>query len=60
MTWCVKANAKNRMGGYTSRTVLGINFYQGKIIQRIEGYPFCYADNIHLDKFNELKNLKDL
>lgn len=57
---CVRANAKNRMGGYTGRSMFGVFFKDGVMIGGSENVMMCFADNLRWTKFVELENLKNL
>lgn len=57
---CVKANAKNRSGGYTGREVMGITFKGGVLTGTYPRHPYCNAADLKWHRFNELEALKNL
>jgi hypothetical protein len=54
---CVKANAKNRMGGYTGRHVTSVRLQNGKPIGTLENAPACSSPQMRYSPFPELENL---
>ena len=57
---CVKANAKNRMGGYVGRTTVSVRLLNGKPVSTWENAPACLNANMSYRRFPELENLKNL
>ncbi|RVG25055.1 hypothetical protein [Sinorhizobium meliloti] len=58
---CVKANAKNGMGGYTGRKGWLIPFNKaGRIMNAFEGHPFCNYTEIKYQPFPEIYKLRNI
>lgn len=57
---CVKANAKNRMGGYTGRTATSVRLLKGKPMSTLENAPACAMPQMRYRPFPELENLKNV
>lgn len=57
---CVKANAKNRMGGYTGRSATSVRLLKGKPVSTLENAPSCVMPQMRYRPFPELENLKNL
>ncbi|MFK4256443.1 hypothetical protein [Agrobacterium tumefaciens] len=57
---CVKANSKNRMGGYVGRTATSVRLLNGKPVDTLENAPSCVAPQMRYRPFPELENLKNL
>ncbi|MBB4067156.1 hypothetical protein [Gellertiella hungarica] len=57
---CVKANSKNRMGGYTGRTATSVRFKDGKIVGALQDAPGCYMPEVKYYSFPELEALRNL
>ena len=57
---CVKANAKNQLGGYTGRQATSISLRNGVILQAIQGDARCLDPRLGYHPFKELENLKNL
>lgn len=57
---CVKANAKNRLGGYTGRTATGISIRNGVILGATAGDPRCLDPRLRYHRFPELEDLKNI
>ncbi|MDX8521127.1 hypothetical protein [Mesorhizobium dulcispinae] len=57
---CVKANAKNRMGGYTGRQATSVRLLNGKPVGTLENAPACYLPQMRFERFPELEALKNL
>ena len=54
---CVKANAKNAMGGYTGRDTLGLSIKGGRIISSTKDNPLCFDPKLKWIPFPELEAL---
>lgn len=52
---CLKANAKNRMGGYVGRRTSALLINHGKVINTMEDAPLCKS--VSYQPFHELENL---
>lgn len=57
---CVKANAKNPMGGYSGRKVVSVRLLNGKPVGTIENAPGCFMPVLKYERFTELENLKNI
>ncbi|MBY3324456.1 hypothetical protein HFO02_12710 [Rhizobium laguerreae] len=57
---CVKANAKNQLGGYTGRQATGISIRNGTILGATQGDPRCLDPRLRYHRFKELENLKSI
>jgi hypothetical protein len=57
---CVKANAKNRMGGYTGRTATSVRLLKGKPMSTLENAPACAMPQMRYQRFPELENLSNI
>ncbi len=57
---CVKANSKNRMGGYVGRTATSVRLLNGKPVSTLQNAPSCVAPQMRYRPFPELENLKNL
>ncbi|WP_171900698.1 hypothetical protein [Stappia indica] len=57
---CVKANSKNRLGGYTGRQSVEVNIRNGKLIGSLENSPACNNSSLKWQRFPQLEALKNL
>lgn len=58
---CVKANAKNAMGGYTGRKPTMVFFSMNRqATGAIEGQPLCYDQRIKWQPFPEIYALRKM
>jgi hypothetical protein len=57
---CVKANSKNRMGGYVGRTATSVRLLKGKPVSTLENAPSCAMPQMRYHRFPELENLKSI
>lgn len=57
---CIKANAKNQLGGYTGRQTTSISLRGGVLLQAIPGDARCLDRRLGYHPFKELENMKDL
>jgi hypothetical protein len=57
---CVKANAKNRMGGYTGRSATSVRLVNGKPVSTLDNAPACVSPQLKYTRFPELENLKSI
>ncbi|WSH64912.1 hypothetical protein U8Q05_25835 [Rhizobium ruizarguesonis] len=57
---CVKANAKNQLGGYTGRQATSISIRGSVILQAIQGDARCLDPRLGYHPFKELENMKYL
>ena len=58
---CVKANAKNAMGGYTGRKPTMVFFNMNRqATGAIEGQPFCYDQRLKWQPFPEIYALRNI
>ncbi len=57
---CVKANSKNRMGGYTGRSAVSVRLSKGRPVSTLEDAPACSDPRMHYQRFPELENLKNV
>ncbi len=54
---CVKANAKNRMGGYVGRRATSVRMLHGKPIGTLDDAPACDLPQLQYHPFPELEAL---
>lgn len=52
---CVKANARNQMGGYTGRQATSVRLMNGRIVNAIPNAPGCNDQRIDYHPFPELE-----
>jgi len=52
---CLKANAKNRMGGYAGRQTTALLLNNGHVVNTMQGAPLC--NQTAYSSFSELNNL---
>ena len=57
---CVKANAKNVMGGYTGRQALEVWVRDGRLVGNLPNSPACNLPNLRWQPFPELEALKNI
>lgn len=57
---CVKANSKNRMGGYTGRTAVSVRLVNNKPVGTLENAMGCHLPNMKYFPFPELEALKNV
>lgn len=57
---CVKANAKNRLGGYTGRTATSVRLLKGRPVSTLENAPACAMPQMRYQPFPELENLRNI
>jgi hypothetical protein len=57
---CVKANAKNRMGGYTGRTTISVRLVGSNPVSTNPNATACAMPLLRWYPFKELENLKDI
>lgn len=57
---CVKANAKNALGGYTGRTALSIRLVGSRPVSTNPNAAACSMPLLRWYPFTELENLKNL
>ncbi|MGB6119092.1 MAG: hypothetical protein WBF87_12810 [Mesorhizobium sp.] len=57
---CVKANSKNRMGGYTGRQALEVWVRNGQLAGNLPNSPACNLPSLRWEPFTELEALKSL
>lgn len=57
---CVKANARNRMGGYSGRQTLAITIHNGVLSGNIPNHPLCQRPDVPWRPFPELEALAQL
>lgn len=56
---CVKANAKNRMGGYSGRQAVEVWVRKGQLAGNLPNSPACNNQNMKWQPFPELEALRD-
>jgi hypothetical protein len=56
---CVKANAKNRMGGYTGRQAVEVWVRNGVVTGNLPNSPACANSAMQWQPFPELEALRD-
>jgi len=52
---CLRANAKNRLGGYTGRKVVALLINNGRVVQSMSDAPLC--NQVSYQGFEELEKL---
>lgn len=57
---CVKANARNRMGGYVGRQALEVWVRAGELAGNLPNSPACNLPTMRWQPFPELEALRDL
>lgn len=57
---CVKANAKNRMGGYVGRQAIEVWVRDGKLAGNVPNSPACNSSSLRWQAFPELEALRNL
>lgn len=57
---CVKANAKNAMGGYTGRQALEVWVRAGQLVGNVPNSPACRQPSLRWQPFPELEALRNL
>ena len=57
---CVRANSKNRMGGYTGRQNLAVLIKNGVLVGNVPNHPLCSRPDIPWREFPELEALRNL
>jgi len=57
---CVKANSKNKMGGYTGRQSMAISIRSGQLSGHTLNNPLCARPDVVYRPFPELEALKQL
>ncbi|TPW26399.1 hypothetical protein [Pararhizobium mangrovi] len=57
---CIKANAKNQLGGYTGRTATSVQLLDGQAVSPTPNDPACSYPQLRYHPFPELENLKNL
>jgi len=57
---CVKANARNRMGGYTGRSATSVRLLNGKPVNTLDNAPACVNPKLRYQRFPELESLKSI
>ncbi|MBL0937164.1 MAG: hypothetical protein IBJ07_20690 [Rhizobiaceae bacterium] len=57
---CVKANAKNRMGGYTGRQAIEVWVRNGQLAGNLPNSPACNLPSLKWQAFPELEALRDI
>ncbi|MDH6265652.1 hypothetical protein M2360_001042 [Rhizobium sp. SG_E_25_P2] len=57
---CVKANAKNRMGGYTGRQAVEVVVRNGQLVSNLPNSPACNSPSLKWQAFPELEALRQL
>lgn len=57
---CVKANAKNALGGYSGRSTILIYVKDDRLTGHAMQHPFCQLQNLKWSPFKELENLKNI
>lgn len=57
---CVKANSKNRMGGYTGRQAVEVLVRNGQLAGNLPNSPACSNPSLKWQAFPELESLKNI
>ena len=57
---CIKANAKNPMGGYSGRQALEVLVRDGKLVGNVPNSPACSISTLRWQPFPELEALREL
>lgn len=57
---CVRANAKNKMGGYSGRQNLAVIIRNGVLVGNVPNHPLCARPDVPWNEFPELEALKNL
>ncbi|WP_289994740.1 hypothetical protein [Aquibium sp. ELW1220] len=57
---CVRANAKNAMGGYTGRQAIEVIVRNGQLVGNLPNSAACRNPTLRWQKFPELEALRDL
>lgn len=57
---CVRANVKNKMGGYTGRTNLAVIIRNGVLVGNIPNHRLCARPDVPWNDFPELEALRNL
>ncbi|MEI4234991.1 hypothetical protein [Roseovarius sp. D22-M7] len=57
---CVRANSKNKMGGYTGRQNLAVLIQNGMLVGNVPNHQLCSRPDVPWRKFPELEALRDL
>ena len=57
---CVKANAKNQMGGYTGRQAVEVWVRNGQLVGNLPNSPACNLPALRWQPFPELEKLRDI
>ncbi|MFT6535434.1 MAG: hypothetical protein ACJAQU_000326 [Loktanella salsilacus] len=57
---CVKANARNAMGGYSGRQSMAINIRNGVLVGHTDDSPLCARPDVTYQPFPELEALANL
>jgi hypothetical protein len=57
---CVKANAKNRMGGYAGRQAVEVWVRNGQLAGNLPNSPACNSPNMKWQAFPELEALRNV
>lgn len=57
---CVRANAKNKMGGYTGRKNLAVIIRNGVLVGNIPNHRLCARPDVPWNDFPELEALRNL
>ena len=57
---CVRANSKNRSGGYTGRQNLAVIIQNGVLVGNVPNHPLCLRPDVPWRKFSELEALRNL
>ena len=57
---CVKANAKNRMGGYTGRQAVEVWVRNGRLAGNLPNSPACNNPSLKWQAFPELEGLRNI
>jgi hypothetical protein len=57
---CVKANAKNRMGGYTGRTTISVRLVGSNPVSTNPNATACGMPLLRWHPFKELENLREI
>lgn len=55
---CVKANAKNRLGGYVGRRTMSLRVRNGTIVGSLDNAPGCLDPRVKYRPFPELENIQ--
>lgn len=57
---CVKANARNALGGYTGRQTVAILYNNGVFLNSFPNHPLCQRPDVRWHDFPELEALRNI